>query len=129
MYPIDRIPVNLPHDSLVIVNLDPSDKRGSHWIVIHHISKGKVEHFDSLGNKPDIKIHNSLTANSITYKYNNRRLQNFFTETCGLYCIYYSYYSARGKIMEEILNDFSSNLKHNEIIVKGFYCTSIIPNK
>ena len=127
VYPIDRIPLVLPPKSLTIVNLDPSDKKGSHWIVIHHITKGKIEHFDSLGNKPDKKIHNLLTANNMTYKYNNKRIQNFFTDTCGLYCIYYSYYSARGRSMEEILNDFSSNLNLNELIVKGFYCTHIIP--
>ena len=129
VYPIDRIPVDLPPKSLIIVNLDPSDKKGSHWVVIHHTTKGKIEHFDSLGNKPEVKIHILLTANNMTYKYNNKRVQNFLTDTFGLYCIYYSYYSARGRIMEEILNDFSSNLKHNKIIVKAFYCTYFIRNK
>ena len=126
VYCIDNIPSTISADSLIIVNLDPSYKRGSHWIVIHYTEKGTFEHFDSLGRKPDDKIHNLLMINKVTYKYNNKRLQNFFTETCGLYCLYYSYYSCRNETMENILNDFSTNLKQNDVIVKKFYCTHFV---
>ena len=88
--------------------------------------QGKFEHFDSQGRKPDNKIHNLLMINNMTYKYNNQRLQNFLTETCGLYCIYYSYYSSKNRNMEDILKDFNSNLENNDQIVKEFYCTHFL---
>ena len=118
VYSIDNIPSTICTDSLIIVNLDPSYKRGSHWIVIHYTKEGKFEHFDSLGRKPDDKIHNLLMINKVRYKYNNKRLQNFFTETCGLYC--------RNNSMEDILKDFNRNLKQNDVIVTKFYCTHFI---
>ena len=126
VYSIDNIPSTISEDSLIIVNLDPSYKKGSHWVVLHYTEEGNFEHFDSLGRKPNDEIHNLLMINKIKYKYNNKRLQNFFTETCGLYCIYYSYFSCRNKPMEDILMDFSTNLRQNELIVREFYCTHFI---
>ena len=120
VYPTDKIPINLPLHSLIVVNLDPSYKKGSHWIVVHYVEDGKCEHFDSLGRKPDNKIHNLLMINKMIYKYNNQRLQNFFSDTCGLYCICYSYYTSRNRKMEDILKDFNSNLRNNDQIVKEY---------
>ena len=126
VYPIDMIPINIPPMSLIVVNLDPSYETGSHWVVVHYLDDKNSEHFDSLGRKPERRIHNLLMYNNMTYKYNNQRIQNFFSETCGLYCIYYSYYSSRGRMMEDILKDFNSNLEYNDEIVKKFYLTQFI---
>ena len=35
VYPIDLIPESLDYPSLIVVNLDTSEKKGSHWIVLH----------------------------------------------------------------------------------------------
>ena len=37
VYPIDLIPENLDYPSLIVVNLDSSEKKGSHWVVLHYI--------------------------------------------------------------------------------------------
>ena len=50
VYPIDLIPHGLPIPSLIVVNLDNSEKKGSHWIVHHQ--RNHVEYFDSLGKEP-----------------------------------------------------------------------------
>ena len=120
VYPLDLIPENLPYPSIIVVNQDRSYQVGSHWIVIHHNEKGKPDHFDSLGKKRVDYINNLLISKTITYKYNNKRLQNYMTETCGLFCLYYSYYSCRGWTLEKILNTLSHDLKRNEEIVKNF---------
>ena len=72
VYPIDLIPENLDYPSLIVVNLDSSEKKGSHWVVLHYISNHIVEHFDSIGRKPDEDIISILFKKKITYKYNNK---------------------------------------------------------
>ena len=126
VYPIDLIPENLPYPSIIVVNQDRSYQDGSHWIVIHHNEKGKVDHFDSLGKKPVEYLKNLLLGKNITYKYNNKRLQNYMTETCGLFCLYYSFYSCRGWRMEKILDTLTYDLKKNEEIVKQFVLTNFM---
>ena len=99
VYPIDLIPQDLPIPSIVVVNLDSSEKEGSHWIVLHYQRKHV----------------------GFTYKYNKKRLQSPYTESCGLFCFYYSYYSCRKINYNVILTNFSRNLQCNEDIVKRLY--------
>ena len=71
MYPIDLIPHNLPIPCVIIVNLESSEKKSSHWIVLHFQRK-HVEYFDSLGKEPAKSIHNLLTSKGFIYKYNKK---------------------------------------------------------
>ena len=92
--------------------------------VIHQKENQDIEIFDSLGHKPQKEIHNLLISNNKSYMYNNKRVQDYFTESCGYFCLFYSYYSCRGLHLQEILNIFNSNLKSNEIIVQRFLLTN-----
>ena len=85
------------------------------------ISNHIVEHFDSIGRKPDEHIISILFKKKITYKYNNKRLQSLYTNTCGLFCLFYSYYSARNEDMITVLDRFGDTYKENEFIVIKFY--------
>ena len=53
------------------MNLYSSEKKGSHWIVLHYQRK-HVEYFDSLGKQPKKEIHNFMTSEGFTYKYNKK---------------------------------------------------------
>ena len=121
VYPIDLIPENLDYPSLIVVNLDSSEKKGSHWVVLHYISNHIVEHFDSIGRKPEEHIISILFKKILTYKYNHKRLQSLYTNTCGLFCLFYSYYSARNEDMITVLDRFGDTYKKNEFIVIKFY--------
>ena len=48
VYALDMIPNNIPQKSIIIVNQDTSDRKGSHWIVLHYKVGNKVE---SIGRK------------------------------------------------------------------------------
>ena len=126
VYPIDLIPYDLGIPSIIVVNHDKSGEKGSHWIVLHFKENDIVEHFDSIGRKPLREIHNLLFSKNLTYKYNNKRIQNYNTVTCGLFCIYYSFYSCRGMNFNRILSRFGNNLEENEEIVKRFYLEKYI---
>ena len=71
VYAIDLIPKNLPMPSIIVVNLDSSEKKGSHWIIVHFARK-HVEYFDSLGKQPVKNIHNLLISKGLVYKYNKK---------------------------------------------------------
>ena len=120
VYAIDLIPKSLPIPSIIIVNLDSSEKKGSHWIILHFARK-HVEYFYSLGKQPVENIHNLLISKGLVYKYNKKRLQSPYTDSCGLFCFYYSYYSCRKIDYNMILSNFTSNLECNEQIVKNLY--------
>ena len=63
VYPTYLVPENLECPSLIVVNLDNSEKKGSHWIVLHYISNDIVEHFDSIIRKPHEHINNIFSSN------------------------------------------------------------------
>ena len=126
VYSLDLIPKKIPIPSLVIVNLDYSTDKGSHWVVLHRVNNEVVEHFDSAGKQPKRDIVNHLFSNALSYKYNNKRVQNYQTDTCGLFCLYYSYHSSRGRTMQSILSDFSVNLKSNEEMIISFFKNNFV---
>ena len=126
IYSLDLIPKKLPIPSLVIVNLDYSTDKGSHWVVLHRVNNEVVEQFDSAGKQPKRDIVNNLFSNALSYKYNNKRVQNYQTDTCGLFCLYYSYHSSRGRTMQSILSDFSVNLKSNEEMIIRFFNNNFV---
>ena len=117
------IPKNLPANSLIVVNQDRSmeTKTKSHWIVPHYKENNIVEHFDSVGKILKKFIHNLFISNNNTYVYNNKRLQAYNGNTCGLFCLYYSFYSCRLVSFAKILQGFTSNLSENEKIVTNFF--------
>ena len=126
VYSLDLIPKKIPIPSLVIVNRDYSTDKGSHWVVLHRVNNEVVEHFDSAGKQPKRDIVNNLFSNALSYKYNNKRVQNYQTDTCGLFCLYYSYHSSRGRTMQSILSDFSVNLKSNEEMIISFFKNNFV---
>ena len=62
VYSLDLIPKKLPIPSLVIVNLDYSTDKGSHWVVLHRVNNEVVEHFDSAGKQPKRDIKKRSTS-------------------------------------------------------------------
>ena len=114
IYPLDMIPENLPANSLIVVNQDSSMEQGSHWIVLHYKEDNIIEDFDSVGKPPKKLIHRLLISNNNTYMYNNKRLQAYYSNTCGIFCLYNSSYLCRLVSFSKILEGFTNNLSENE---------------
>ena len=95
-----------------IANTDPSTKPGTHWVAFYFPSGEKGEFFDSYGYPPEhygesFKLYNIET-------WNNRKIQNSWSEVCGQYCIFYLYQKSRGYSMSEIVNMFTNNTDLND---------------
>ena len=119
VYAIDEIP-RLKTDKLVVVNLDPSNMPGSHWTVIYNKEGSVIEYFDSRGMKPPRSVADYLLSYTKECIYSTRRLQQYQTSSCGLFCLYYSFYASRKCDLQHIVNNFHDNLNINEYIVANF---------
>ena len=81
--------------ALFIVNSDPSNLPGSHWIVMY-IDVKNAYFFDPLGHHPnkydrsfkEFLAHNSTSP--FSYNFNSNQLQHSESHSCGYYCTYFA---------------------------------------
>ena len=118
---LDEIPKQkVPKKTVYIVNTDPSYKKGQHWILIcyHDIP----EYFDPLAHFPSPQMQERLFLKKSAFYRNTQQVQPSFSVKCGEYCLFYTYYCARGYSMEKIMVKFyPSRLKFNDLKVTAFY--------
>ena len=111
--PCDRLPRVVPQEgpTAYIVNTDPHDKPGMHWLALW--THGNVcEIMDSYA----IPLDSYGTAEPLKdwmgrhYKYqvqNERSLQSIFSQSCGAYALMFLIDRAEGRSMNEFLNRFT----------------------
>ena len=103
-YPADKIPKLTPISrgkKLLIVNLDPSSRPGSHWVslcVNKTRNKRILEYFDSYGENP----FTSFPA-TWTLKYNPYSFQGKNSKVCGHYCVFFVSERAKNRSFKSIL--------------------------
>jgi hypothetical protein len=103
----------------VVVNMDPSDRGGSHWVCMF-VHKGRGEYFDSYGLAPPLEeFVNFLNRNSTSWTYNKVELQSLNTNVCGHYCIWFLSERARSRTMGEIVAGFPGDTKRNDAAVES----------
>lgn len=115
VFPCDKIPDIYKLPSALIVNLDNSDKPGTHWIAIFFDKIGKCEYFDSYGRKPPIEILNYVGKQTNRYTFNNKCIQDLWSISCGQMCLYYLIWRCRGISFKQIINSM-----FNDEFITGF---------
>jgi len=72
VYPSDLIPHSITRSGCLILNTDPHNLKGSHWLAIHLQPKAhSAYYFDSYGLLPDIpQILSFLRRNGRVWDYN-----------------------------------------------------------
>jgi hypothetical protein len=86
----DRVPpiVKKHKNVKMIINLDPASKPGTHWVAIWRKCDNKGQFYDSFGRRPPPILEKWLKANSDSWIYNTKRMQNISDKTaCGYLCI------------------------------------------
>ena len=72
-----------------MVNTDPHDKPGTHWVCLYVVPP-VVESFDSYGMKPFLpEILNFIDRHQSRAEWNPFDYQALNTTVCGQYCVYY----------------------------------------
>lgn len=118
------------------VNLDESDKEGSHWVGIYIARRGaELEFFDSYGNSISSYIshfNDFARRNNLRVIESHQTLQGPGSYVCGHYVIMYMYFRLKGCGRRIFYAKFSNNLQKNDKIVfefvKKFFIPSYQPN-
>ncbi len=114
--PSDKLPVRPKRSQMsrsiyFVVNLDPSTKAGSHWVVCFFKKKGPDVYFDSYGFPPVVDSIKAFMGES--FAYNMKQVQHPLSTACGQWCIFFIlhqlYKSQFGNGVPKFSDRFSEN--------------------
>ena len=109
------------YPSSFIVNTDPSGEPGTHWLSFYYDINGNCTFFDSFGQHPkSYGLLNFICKTSKKWIYNDKRLQSFYSATCGYYAIFFILLKSREFNLDQICNLFSKdNFNMNDYLVSN----------
>lgn len=116
-YPADMIPEFKKFPASVVINLDNSDKEGSHWVSIFARSKDHAYYFDSYGLLPE---NSNILAYLKKFKkitWQKAVIQSIVSNVCGYYVIFFIYMCSLGKSYDEINNILSRKAGVDKYVV------------
>ena len=117
VFAANELPVHVELPAALIVNTDPKDSPGKHWVAIYIDSNSRGEFFDSYGKPPHVHNHlRFLENNSKFYTYNTHQIQSYGSVYCGHYCFLYLFHRASGKPMHKFQILFPVPIKNDNII-------------
>ena len=127
VFPADKAPIpsNQTPPFAFVVNTDPSDKPGAHWVAVYKASrKAKLEFFDSFG--LPLSLYPSLThlipPSPSDYEYNHHSFQSLNSRVCGFYSLAYIYLRASHRSRTHISRALSTALPNpDSYVVKLIY--------
>ena len=112
VFPKDKIPFPLPKRSCFVINTDPSDKPGEHWLALFVFDD--VEFFDSYAYSPRFY---GFTFNAISaLKHSAQSLQG---NTCGDHCVMFLIRRSHGHSLSRIRSCYSRDLIANDLNVRA----------
>lgn len=118
IYARNELPMNVRFPSCFIINTHNRDEPGEHWLAFFLDEFGNVEFFDPLGFSLDFyKLDgyvNKISKNRV--KISTKQVQGFFSNFCGIYCVYFLHQKCRGKTFQEVLNSLGRMNENNRYI-------------
>ena len=101
------------YPSCFILNTEPRNQDGEHWLAFYFDKERICYFFDSFGNTPSFyKLQSYIRKNSKKSFFNSKRIQGF-KPYCGLYCIFFLLF-ATYKNLEDFFSVFSDNFTTND---------------
>ena len=107
-----------------IVNTDPSDKPGEHWVALFFDEQHVGEYFDPYGFAPmHEEIYNFLNQHSSSkWTYNKQQLQNILSISCCYFCYLYQMFRLNGLSLADLQDFFTNKTVINEILLNYYAC-------
>jgi hypothetical protein len=124
--PSDHLKLYTNRNPLFLVaNSQNSKKSGEHWLAIVKVSKeSPIEFFCSYGRsyrQYGLDFTNFFKRCKQKVVYNPMQFQNYATDVCGHYCIYYIARRFKNCSRSSIMSTFSkSNKSFNDMLVRKF---------
>ena len=120
VHPANKLPKLSALPSCFIANTDTANKKGSHWIAVFIGADGIGEYFDTYGRPPRRNFDTYMKKYCKNVMHNDIRVQGPLSSTCGQFCMYYLCNRVRGRLMNSIVGDFSSDLIENDISIAEY---------
>ena len=116
VFPSDKLPFSEKLPLNIIVNTDPSDRPGQHWIAISINNVGRGYYFDSFGFPPLVEnIYKFINLKSTKgWSYNKKQIQDIKATTCGKYCILFIIFTCNNMNHKKFIDIFAFNTPENE---------------
>lgn len=118
VFPADAVMNILPKfPSNLIINTDPHDEPGQHWVAFNFTRDGTGEFFDSYG-KPPGYYHKCwekwMNNSTLTWVYNSRPIQPLISASCGIHCLFFIFHRCAGMPMEDVMDMYTKNKFAND---------------
>jgi len=125
IYACDQLPNVVVLPSVIVVNTDPADQPGRHWICMFFDEDGYGEFFDSFGLSPKRIFERYMDRKCIAWTYNKKQMQSLVSRFCGHYCIWYCVMKFRKASLYELERIMSTDTGLNDFLVHRFACRLI----
>lgn len=123
VFPSDLLP-KPSYPSCFIANTEPNGTKGEHWVAIFINKEGYGDYFCSFGKIPQPEFVHFMNSYTVSWNYNQRRIQAYFSLACGPYCIFFLFCRTRGMSMAKFMSLFGKNSAENDSIVQSFIITA-----
>ena len=128
-FPCDQLPDpnSLPLPTSLIVNLDPHQLPGSHWVAIFAYGLNKnIIYFDSLA-LPRISFIDNFLNVFPGIMYNQKSYQSISSKSCAHFCICFVYFLSIGFTYDQFISKLN-DLTNPELFVQYFVRNFAIKN-
>ena len=108
---------------LLICNTDVLSDPGEHWVLFHFIDH-HARFYDPLGK--DFAVYGSefvalVNKWSTSHEICDIRTQPLNTSLCGVYCLYFAYFTCKGKSTKSIVENMTSARKVWNFVKRIFF--------
>jgi hypothetical protein len=98
-----------------VINTDPSNQPGMHWIAVYQETPDIVEVFDSFGKEISTYGIDAFKSKRIINQ--TDQLQSSSSTVCGQYCLFFLLRRASGEKYTHIIHLFTDNKVSNDVMV------------
>lgn len=110
VFPADGMPQNIVTPATLIVNTDPANETGEHWIAIHITDIHRADYFDPFGFPPLIPAMQQFLCRYKVIRYNARSIQDVNSTICGDFCICFVKCVADGHDLASFVQRFMNTI-------------------
>jgi hypothetical protein len=106
-----------------IINMEDSDKGGSHWVLLMVFPNKDTIYFDPFGVPPPENVKSFIKKRIAV---SNRPIQDINATTCGYWCLACGHYMSHQKRkdvyerFDDFLNMFKADTKKNDALLLGY---------
>ena len=100
----------------LILNTDPNDQPGTHWLALYAPAARSIELFDSFGFSPSM-----YSLDYIDPLHSSYSLQSLSTSICGHYCIVYIYLRSHNYSLYHIVDMLTDISNRDEWLKQYIY--------